>query len=101
MKEHRIVLIGKKDQVMNELFFKDFYELYSFLDKVYKDDLFYLEIELNHKLLTLEQYIGILKIPEEAKNLKIPEQIKSTEELEDWIQSWKTLEYVYEKYSYK
>lgn len=96
MNGHKLTLMNKKTSEIDVIYFKDTNKLIYALPDIYNSDFFYVEIELETENLTLDEYKKILLSNPEIKNYNFPEEIKTVEDMEEWIDAWKTLEEVYE-----
>lgn len=87
---HKITIIDKKTEKEDYFVIESNEDFYNYIKEVFESDLFYIEIEPDHLKLSLKEYKNILRIF--SKDFKFPNTIKTTFELEEWINAWKALE---------
>lgn len=101
MNGHKVTLMNKKNSEIDIVYFKDVQKLIYALPDIYNSGFFYVELDLETNNLTLEDYKKILLSNPEIKEYKFPEEIKTVQDMEEWIDAWKTLEEIYELSSLK
>lgn len=96
MIEHKLTLLGKEEGEMETIYFNDINTLIDILPAIYKDDLFYVELEPDIDNITLEEYKKLLLTNPIAKDFKFPNTIENVQDMQSWINSWKILEETFE-----
>lgn len=96
MNGHKVTLMNKKNSEIDVVYFKDVQKLIYALPDIYNCDFFYVELDLETNNLTLEEYKKILLSNPKIKEYKFSEEIKTVNDMDEWIDAWKTLEEVYE-----
>ena len=96
MIEHKLILLDKKSGDLETIIFKNTNNLLDILPMLYKENNFFIEIEIDVDNITLEEYKKIILTNPESEGFKFPENIKNIEDLKEWIDAWKVLEDVFE-----
>jgi len=92
---HKVSIVDKKTKEMKVFYISNVSHYIDYIKELFGAGLFYVEIEPEVSLLSLNEYKEIIRSCPDTEDIIFPEKIKTAEELDYWIQSWKILEEVY------
>lgn len=93
---HEVTIINIKTEKIDKFVISDVYSYISYIKELFDSELFFIELNPKVELLSLDEFKEIIKSNPEAEDIIFPEDIKTAEELDYWVQSWKVLEDIYD-----